>query len=48
MSLIRSAQLNGHDPYFYLKDIPTRPPTHRASNIAALLPGRWQPTVIVD
>ncbi len=45
MSLLRSAQLNGHDPYAYLKDILTRLPTHRASDIAALLPHRWQPTM---
>jgi len=47
MSLIRSAQLNGHDPHAYLKDILTRLPTHKASDISALLPHRWQPTVIV-
>lgn len=43
MSLIRSAQLNGHDPYAYLKDVITRLPTHRASNITELLPHRWKP-----
>ena len=43
MSLIRSAQLNGHDPHAYLKDILARLPTHRANDIAALLPHRWQP-----
>ncbi|MFJ1257155.1 IS66 family transposase, partial [Cupriavidus sp. CuC1] len=43
MSLIRSAQLNGHDPYAYLRDVITRLPTHRASNIAELLPHRWKP-----
>jgi transposase len=48
MSLIRSAQLNGHDPYAYLKDILTRLPTHKANDIASLLPHRWQPTVTVD
>jgi hypothetical protein len=41
MSLIRSAQFNGHDPYVYLKDVLTRLPTHRADDIAALLPHRW-------
>ncbi|MDN7954080.1 IS66 family transposase, partial [Burkholderia multivorans] len=41
MSLIRSAQLNGHDPYVYLKDVLTRLPTHRADDITALLPHRW-------
>ena len=43
MSLIRSAQLNGHDPYVYLKDVLNRLPTHRADDIAALLPHRWAP-----
>jgi transposase len=48
ISLIRSAQLNGHDSSAYLKDILTRVPTHKASDIEALLPHRWQPTVIND
>ncbi|RUT39810.1 IS66 family transposase [Pseudomonas sp. PAMC 29040] len=43
MSLIQSARLNGHDPYAYLKDVLTRLPTQRASDIAQLLPHRWQP-----
>ncbi len=43
MGLIRSAQLNGHDPYAYLKDVLNRLPTHRADDIAALLPHRWAP-----
>jgi transposase len=43
MSLIRSAQLNGHDPYVYLKDVLNRLPTHRADDIAQLLPRRWAP-----
>jgi transposase len=43
MSLIRTAQLNGHDPYVYLKDVLTRLPTHRAEDIAQLLPHRWTP-----
>lgn len=42
MSLIRSAQLNGHDPYVYLKDVLTRLPTQRANAIGELLPHRWQ------
>ncbi len=45
MSLIQSARLNGHDPYAYLKDVLTRLPTHKASQIADLLPHRWQPAV---
>ncbi|MEZ0604298.1 IS66 family insertion sequence element accessory protein TnpB [Paraburkholderia sp. IW21] len=44
MTLIRSAQLNGHDPLAYLKDVLTRLPTHRAADIAQLLPHRWTPT----
>ena len=43
MSLIQSARLNGHDPYAYLKDLLTRLPTQRASEIDQLLPHRWQP-----
>ncbi|MFP4897369.1 IS66 family transposase, partial [Paraburkholderia sp. EG304] len=43
MSLLRSAQLNGHEPHAYLKDVLTRLPTQKASDIAALLPHRWQP-----
>lgn len=43
MSLIQSAKLNGHDPYAYLKDILTRLPTHKASQIDELLPHNWQP-----
>ncbi len=42
MSLIRSAKLNGHDPYAYLKDVLARLPTQRASQIGQLLPHRWQ------
>ncbi|WP_122284560.1 IS3 family transposase, partial [Pseudomonas syringae group genomosp. 3] len=38
MSLIQSARLNGHDPYAYLKDLLTRLPTQRASEIDQLLP----------
>ncbi|KPB86690.1 Transposase IS66 [Pseudomonas syringae pv. maculicola] len=42
MSLIQSARLNGHDPYAYLKDVLTRLPTQRASEIDQLLPHKWQ------
>ena len=42
MSLIRSAKLNGHDPYAYLKDVLARLPTQRASQIDELLPHRWK------
>jgi transposase len=41
MSLIQSAKLNGHDPYAYLRDVLTRLPTHKASQIDELLPHRW-------
>jgi hypothetical protein len=41
MSLIQSARMNGHDPYAYLKDVLTRLPTQRASEITELLPHRW-------
>ena len=43
MSLIQSARLNGYDPYAYLKDVLTRLPTQKNSQIADLLPHRWQP-----
>ena len=43
MSLIQSAKLNGHDPYAYLKDVLTRLPTHKNSQIEELLPHRWRP-----
>ncbi|RMN88168.1 Transposase component [Pseudomonas coronafaciens pv. coronafaciens] len=42
MSLIQSARLNGHDPYAYLKDVLTRLPTQRATEIDQLLPYKWQ------
>jgi len=43
MSLIQSARINGHDPYAYLKDVLTRLPTQRASEIEKLLPHKWAP-----
>ena len=48
MSLIQSARMNGHDPYAYLKDVLTRLPTHKASQVAELLPHRWKAAVAVD
>jgi transposase len=45
MSLVRSAQLNAHDPYLYLKDVLMRLPNHPAKQIAELLPHRWKPVV---
>lgn len=43
MSLIQSAKLNGHDPYAYIKDVLTRLPTQKNSQIEELLPHCWQP-----
>lgn len=44
MSLIQSARLNGHDPYAHLKDVLTRLPMQKHSQIAELLLHRWTPT----
>lgn len=41
MTLIQSARLNGHAPYVHLKDMLTRLPTQRASEITELLPHKW-------
>lgn len=43
MKLIQSARMKGHDPYAYLKDVLTRLPTQRASEIGQLLPHQWLP-----
>lgn len=43
MSLIQTAKLNGHDPYAYLRDVLTRLPTHKNSELGELLPHRWRP-----
>ena len=43
MSLIQSARMNGHDPYAYLKDVLTRLPTQKASEMEQLLPHQWIP-----
>ncbi len=43
ISLIQSVRSRGHDPDAYLKDVPTRPPTQRTGEIAALPPQRWLP-----
>ena len=46
MSLIQSARMNGHDPYANLRDVLTRLPTHKASQIKELLPHHWTaPTI---
>ena len=42
MSLIQSARLNGHDPYAYLKDVLTRLPTQKNSQLEELLPHNWR------
>jgi len=48
MSLIQSAKLNGHEPYAYLKDVLTRLPTQRASEIDELLAHNWSSNYKVD
>lgn len=45
MSLIQSAKLNGHEPHAYLKDVLTRLPSQKASQIHELLPQNWKPGV---
>jgi transposase len=47
MSLIRSAKLNGHDPYAYMKDVIERLPTQPNSRIDELLPHNWRPAETV-
>lgn len=47
MSLIQSARLNGHDPYAYLKDVLTRLPTQKSSQLEELLPHSWSGPVKV-
>ncbi|RMR25170.1 Transposase, IS66 family [Pseudomonas amygdali pv. ulmi] len=44
MSVIQSARMNGHDPFAYLKDLLTRLPTQKASEIDQLLPHHWMPS----
>jgi len=41
--LIQPACMKGHDPYAYLKDVLTRLPTQKASEIEHLLPHQWMP-----
>jgi transposase len=43
MGLVQSAKLHGHDPWAYLKDVPTHLPTHLNSRIDELLPHLWRP-----
>ena len=40
MGLLRSAKLNGHEPWACLKDVLTRLPTQLISRIGELLPHR--------
>ncbi|WP_246131784.1 transposase domain-containing protein [Pistricoccus aurantiacus] len=42
MSLIQCAKLNGLEPHAYLKDVLTRLPTQKASQVHELLPQHWQ------
>lgn len=42
-ALTEPKQVFSHDPYAYLKDVLTRLPTQRASEIDHLLPHIWQP-----
>ena len=42
ISLVQSAKLNGHDPWVYLKDVPTRLPSHMNRRIHELLPHCWE------
>jgi hypothetical protein len=42
MSLVQSAQLNGHDPFAYLSKVLRRLPTQLNSGLDELLPHRWQ------
>ena len=42
MSLVRSARINGRDPYGYLKDVLERLPLQPASRMQDLLPHRWR------
>ena len=41
MRMIQSARMYGHDQHGYLKDVLTRLPTQRASEIGRLLPHQW-------
>jgi hypothetical protein len=41
MSLNQSARMNGRYPYAYIKDVLTRLPAQRGSEIEQLLPQQW-------
>lgn len=46
MSLLRTARLNGLEPYAYVKDVLERLPTQPASTMTELLPYRWSPATL--
>jgi len=46
--LIQTAKLNKHDPYAYMRDVLTRWPAHRNSELGDLLPHRWRPAPSTD
>lgn len=41
MSLIQTAKLSGNDPCAHLREVLTRLPTQKASDVGRLLPHRW-------
>lgn len=43
LSFVQSAKLHNLNPYLYLRDVLTRLPSARASDLDDLLPHRWQP-----
>ena len=45
MSLIQSTRMNGYEPYTYLKEVLTRLPTQRATEIGPLPPHQWVPAL---
>ncbi len=42
-SLVQAAKLNGHKTHAYLKDVQTRLPRQKASQIHKFLPQHWKP-----
>ena len=44
LSLVQAANLHGHDPYAYLKDVLTRLPQTKDRDIDQLLPHLWIPS----
>lgn len=42
-SLIESAKINRHNPFFYLRDVISRISPHRMKRIIQLTPARWKP-----